>query len=86
MRSSWVLGKLCALVSGTRNVGACDIIEKVKPPYYSMVVEALVKIGGSYVVSQDLCSKCRCLSCFPVWGKFYLVGDFLHNLRLEELD
>ena len=86
MRHSWVLGKLRAMVSGVRNVGARALLNKVEFLNCSKVVEVAIKIGSRGIASKDLHCECWRLSCCHLQRKAGLIVDGLCDLRLRELD
>ena len=54
MRRSWVPGEYTKMTSGVHSVGACALLEKVKPPILLTVVDELVNIWGSVIALENI--------------------------------
>ena len=67
---------------GVCNDGAHDLLKKFESHYFSMVVEAYVKLRVRGVAYQDLCCNTWCMSCFNVLRKADLIYDILNDLSL----
>ena len=86
MRYFWVFRESRALVICIRGVQVCDLLSKFEPPYWSPVVQEIVKLGDRGIALENICRKHCCLSCCRVWRKVGLFDDVLYNLRLGYID